>query len=61
LSAGEGDKQTLGKWIDAELRTYGPDARLLVAKAFRAYLDQARRSDPGKASVLDLEEEIFFS
>ena len=61
LSAGEGDKQTLGKWIDAELRTYGPDARLLVAKAFRAYLAQARRSDPGKASVLDLEEEIFFS
>ena len=61
LSAGEGDKQMLGKWINAELRTYGPDARLLVAKAFRAYLDQARRSDPGKASVLDLEEEIFFS
>ncbi|MDA1314952.1 MAG: phospho-sugar mutase [Acidobacteria bacterium] len=61
LSAGEDDEQKLNQWIDSELRTYGPDARLLVAKAFRAYLAQARRSNPSKASMLDLEEQIFFS
>lgn len=61
LAAGEGDKGQLNQWIDAELRTYGPDARLLVAKAFRAYLAEARRSDPARAAVLDLEEQIFFS
>ena len=38
----------------------GPDARLLVANAFRAYVDSARDSDPSKKPVLDLAESVFF-
>jgi len=61
LLAGEGDKEAVGHWIDAELRSYGPDSRLLVAKAFRAYLAEARLANPSKGPVLDLEEAVFFS
>jgi len=31
----------LGPWIDEELKPYGSDARLLVADAFKAYLESA--------------------
>ena len=61
LSNGEGGREGLNRWIDSELRGYGPDARLLVADAFRAYLDSARESDPSSAPVLDLAESVFFS
>ncbi len=61
LAGGEGSKDELNRWIDAELKSYGPDARLLVANAFRAYVDSARKSDPSKKPVLDLAESVFFS
>ena len=61
LTAGEGSKEKLNRWIDSELKSYGPDARLLVAGAFRAYVDSARKSDSSKAAVLDLAESVFFS
>jgi len=61
LAGGEGSREELNRWIDSELGSYGPDSRLLVAGAFRAYLDSARRSDPSKAVVHDLAESVFFS
>lgn len=61
LSHGEGDREELNRWIDSELRGYGPDARLLVASAFRAYLDSARNRDPSNAAVCDLAASVFFS
>jgi len=61
LADGEGSREELNRWIDSELGSYGPDSRLLVAGAFRAYLDSARRSDPSKAVVHDLAESVFFS
>lgn len=48
-----GDVQS---WIDAELKPYGADARLLVARAFRSYLAQAPADAPAKAM-----EEAFFT
>ncbi len=60
VSAGEGSREGLGDWIDSELASYGPDARLLVANAFRAYVGSARESEPSKKPVLDLAESVFF-
>ena len=61
LSRGECDREELNRWIDSELRGYGPDARLLVAGAFRAYLDSARNRDPSNAAVWDVASSVFFS
>ena len=51
----------LGQWIDAELKSYGPDARLLVGRGFRAYLAEQRAGGSGDAEILSLQEQIFFS
>jgi hypothetical protein len=61
LAGGESDARALGKWIDAELKSYGPDARLLVGRGFRAYLDEQRARGDGDEQVLSLQEKIFFS
>jgi phosphoglucomutase/phosphomannomutase len=42
-------------WIDAQLKPYGADARLLVARAFRAYLAQA----PEEATTEAMEVAFF--
>jgi phosphoglucomutase/phosphomannomutase len=49
---GAGDIQA---WIDAQLKPYGADARLLVDRAFRAYLAQAPPGAPSAAM-----EDAFF-
>lgn len=36
-------------WIDGQLKPYGADARLLVRRAFQAYLDQAPADAPAEA------------
>jgi phosphoglucomutase/phosphomannomutase len=56
----EAGKKDLGPWIDTELRSYGPDARLLVAKGFRTYLASQREKAPDKELLLALQEEVFF-
>ena len=61
FSDGESDAGAIGKWIDAELKSYGPDARLLVGRGFRAYLDEQRAEGGGDEQVLALQEKIFFS
>ena len=61
LSDGESDAGAIGTWIDAELKSYGPDARLLVGRGFRAYLDEQRASGLGDPRILSLQEKLFFS
>ena len=56
----ETTEEATGDWIDDELRSYGPDARLLVARAFRSYLEQEREQTPAKAAILAAQERIFF-
>ncbi len=53
-------REAAGEWVDQELKSYGPDARLLVGKAFRSYLDQQRSAGRAPAGILTVEEEIFF-
>ena len=47
-------------WIEAQLRSYGPDARLLVGRAFRAYVAAERAKSQGKEALLHTQEKIFF-
>ena len=58
LQAGEMGAAALNGWIDEELGGYGPDARLLVARAVRSYLDS--ESAPASASIRALQRDIFF-
>lgn len=44
LAGGESD-ESVGSWVDETLRPYGPDARVLVRRAFAAYAEAAPRSD----------------
>ena len=47
----EGD---LGTWVDETLRQYGPDARILVRRAFHAYAATCAESD-----VLAVQQRVF--
>ena len=40
------DADSVQTWIDSELKPYGADARLLVARAFRSWLAACRRDEP---------------
>ena len=52
--------QTVNEWIDAQLAAYGPDARLLVARAMRSYLVDERSRAPEKEAITAKEERLFF-
>jgi hypothetical protein len=56
----QGSAETVGRWIDQELKSYGPDARLLVGKAFRSYLAAEREKGNANTELLAAEEEVFF-
>ena len=58
-AAGAGSRDEINAWIDAELASYGADARLLVDAGFRAWLKQARREQQASAAALALAEELF--
>jgi hypothetical protein len=58
--ASETTAESGGKWIDEQLRSYGPDARLLVARAFRSYLGAERAKSKSKDALLAAQEKIFF-
>jgi phosphoglucomutase/phosphomannomutase len=58
--ASETTAESVGKWIDEQLRSYGPDARLLVARAFRSYLGAERAKSKSKDALLAAQEKIFF-
>lgn len=60
LLEGAGSERETSDWIDAALSGYGPDARLLTAKAFRAYLEGERRGAGTDEKLLALEESLFF-
>jgi phosphoglucomutase/phosphomannomutase len=52
--------EAVGEWIDQQLRSYGPDARLLVGRAFRAYLDGRRAASGRNEALIATQERIFF-
>ena len=54
------DVETVQTWIDSELKNYGADARLLVARAFHACLAARRQRAPQRESLHALQEELFF-
>lgn len=59
LAAGPGSDEELHAWIDAQLKSYGPDARLLVGTAFESYLAHARSEGRIPETVLDRAERVF--
>ena len=56
----ETTRESVGRWADQELKSYGPDARLLVARAFRSHLEAERAGGGVPGEILAAEEEIFF-
>ena len=54
--AGSADEESVGSWVDDALRPYGPDARVLVRNAFRAYASSREAS-----GRLALQRRIFES
>jgi phosphoglucomutase/phosphomannomutase len=60
VMASEATAESTGKWIDEQLRSYGPDARLLVTRAFRAYVAGRRAKGQKQDTQLAVQEEIFF-
>ncbi len=59
LDSPPGEADAAG-WVDEELRSYGSDARLLVGRALRSYLETERARAPQKRAVLAAQERIFF-
>jgi phosphoglucomutase/phosphomannomutase len=60
VMAAETTTESVGQWIDEQLKSYGPDARLLVGRGFRAYLASERAKPTSNAPMLDTQERIFF-
>ena len=54
--AGDLGEAAFNGWIDEELGGYGPDAQLLVARAFRAYLESAG----GDEAIREMQRKVFF-
>lgn len=52
--AGEADDRSVGVWVDETLKPYGPDARVLVGRAFAAYASGRTPSES-----LDVQRRIF--
>jgi phosphoglucomutase len=61
LAASSGSDEELNDWIDSQLNSYGPDARLLIGSAFTTYLAQARAAASTSAVALDRAERVFLS
>ena len=47
-------ERDLSTWVDETLRPYGPDARILVRRAFQAYAETCAESD-----VLAVQRRVF--
>ncbi len=56
----EMDVDATGRWIDEQLKPYGPDGRLLVGRAFRAYLAEESKRSPSKKTLLAAQKRMFF-
>ncbi len=56
---GRSSEEEVNEWIDKQLKPYGSDARLLVDKAFRAYIEQARTDKSVDAAALTFMDRIF--
>ncbi len=61
LMMGQGTREELDAWIDAELKPYGADARLLVADGFKAWVKRTREDGSVDATTLLYAEQIFLA
>ena len=59
MAAGSGSDEELNAWIDSQVKSYGPDARLLIGSAFDSYLAQARSEGRVPEAVLARAERVF--
>jgi hypothetical protein len=53
------DEKIVDRWIDTELKEYGPDARQLVTPALEAYLDSKTSDNSVTASMRETQRKIF--
>jgi len=53
------NEKTVSRWIDNELKGYGPDSRQLLAPAFEAYLGSKTSNNSTTASMRKTQREIF--
>jgi phosphoglucomutase/phosphomannomutase len=63
-SGADDARRSLGAWIDARLKGYGRDPRLLTGEAMRAYVESELKSaaasgDRARVPVLELMREVF--
>ncbi len=56
---GRSSEEEVNAWIDDELKPYGSDARLLVEKAFRSFVRQAREDKSVDSAALTFMDRIF--
>ncbi len=61
LAASSSSDEELNAWIDSQLNSYGPDARLLVGSAFGSYLDHARTEGNVSEQALARAERVFLN
>ena len=59
LAAGSGSDEELNAWIASQLKSYGPDARLLVGPAFDSYLAQAHSQGSVSEAALARADRVF--
>lgn len=52
--AGDSDEASVSSWVDETLKPYGPDARILVGRAFEAYA-----ASTAPSARLDMQRQIF--
>jgi phosphoglucomutase/phosphomannomutase len=58
-AGGSGSDEELNAWVDSQLKSYGPDARLLIGSAFDSYLAQARAEGRVPEAALSRAERVF--
>lgn len=53
------NEKTISRWIDSELKGYGPDARQLLAPALEAYLDSKTSNNSTTTSMRKIQRKFF--
>ena len=59
LLFGRSTEEEVNAWIDERLKPYGSDARLLVEKAFRSFVKQARENKSVDSAALTFMDRMF--
>ena len=61
LAASSSSDEELNAWIDSQLSSYGPDARLLIGSAFGSYLAHARTAGNVSEQALARAKRVFLN